>query len=96
MEKDGKKRRSSSMSSMEENELAKKDLLIIGDIIRGKNNINSEDEKIKRLFPDSEKREKVAEPNTIREQLIERGVSMGLTRDNVTDMLDKMLVDGNN
>ncbi len=48
MEKDGKKRRSSSMSSMEENELAKKDLLIIGDIIRGKNNINSEDEKIKR------------------------------------------------
>tara|TARA_B100000482_G_C12494429_1_gene253998 strand:+ start:53 stop:343 length:291 start_codon:yes stop_codon:yes gene_type:complete len=96
MEKDGKKRRSSSMSSMEENELAKQDLLIIGDIIRGKNNINSEDEKIKRLFPDSEKREKVAEPNTIREQLIERGVSMGLTRDNVTDMLDKMLVDGNN
>tara|TARA_B100000902_G_scaffold117790_2_gene118439 strand:+ start:77 stop:376 length:300 start_codon:yes stop_codon:yes gene_type:complete len=93
MDTDCNKRRS---LSNEENELAKKDLLIIGDIIRGKNNINSEDEKIKRLFPDSEKREKVAEPNTIREQLIERGVSMGLTRDNITDMLDKMLVDGNN
>jgi len=96
MDTDCKKLRSSSMSSMEENELAKKDLLIIGDIIRGKHNINSEDEKIKRLFPDSEKREKVAEPNTIREQLIERGISLGLTRENITDMLDKMLVDGNN
>jgi hypothetical protein len=83
-------------SSTEENELAKKDLLIIGDIIRGKDNVDSEDEKIKRLFPDSEKREKVAEPNTIREQLIGRGISMGLTRDNITDMLDKMLIDDNN
>tara|TARA_X000000368_G_scaffold281630_1_gene223499 strand:- start:5207 stop:5503 length:297 start_codon:yes stop_codon:yes gene_type:complete len=85
-----KKRRSASMDA---NELTKKDLLVIGDIIRGKNNIDSEDEKIKRLFPDSEKREKVAEPNTIREQLIDRGIEMGLSRQNISDMLDKMLVD---
>ena len=38
MDTDCNKRRS---LSNEENELAKKDLLIIGDIIRGKNNINS-------------------------------------------------------
>jgi len=85
-----KKRRSASMDA---NELAKKDLLVIGDIIRGKNNIDSEDEKIKRLFPDSEKREKVAKPNSIREQLIGRGIEMGLSRENISDMLDKMLVD---
>lgn len=90
---DCKKRRN---SSTEENELAKKDLLIIGDIIRGKDDVDSEDEKIKRLFPDSEKREKVAEPNTIREQLIERGISMGLTRETISNMLDKMLIDDNN
>ena len=87
-----KKRRSASMDA---NELTKKDLLVIGDIIRGKNNIDSEDEKIKRLFPDSEKREKVAEPNTIREQLIDRGIEMGLSRQNISDMLVKRLVNVN-
>ena len=79
-----------SSSKANENESIKNDLSIIGHIIRGDKVIEPNDDTIKRLFPDSKKREQLVETNNMREKLIERAINMGWDKATITKLLDKM------